>query len=130
MAEAVQLDMSAVDRHKGKEVLRLRDEVLPLVRLGTVMRTVGAGREQAAVIAELGERRTALAVDELVGREQIDLCAVIALRSDEPMKIDRANSLRRRHLLSRLRTPLWGNRSRCGDNLVRKSNAAAAQCRD
>lgn len=71
VAEAVQLDMSAVDRHKGKEVLRLRDEVLPLVRLGTVMRTVGAGREQAAVIAELGERRTALAVDELVGREQI-----------------------------------------------------------
>jgi two-component system chemotaxis sensor kinase CheA len=71
VAEAVQLDSSAVDRHKGKEVLRLRDEVLPLVRLRNVMRNTQPGAEQAAVIAELGDRRTALAVDELIGREQI-----------------------------------------------------------
>ena len=71
VAEAVQLDNSAVDRHKGKEVLKLRDEVLPLVRLRNVMRSSEGGVESAAVIAELGERRTALAVDELVGREQI-----------------------------------------------------------
>ena len=71
VAEAVQLDNSAVDRHKGKEVLRLRDEVLPLVRLRNVMRSSESGIESAAVIAELGERRTALAVDELIGREQI-----------------------------------------------------------
>ena len=45
--------------------------MLPLVRLRTVMRHSEAGGESAAVIAELGERRTALAVDELVGREQI-----------------------------------------------------------
>jgi two-component system, chemotaxis family, sensor kinase CheA len=56
VAEAVQLDSSAVDRHKGKEVL---------------MRSTSSGIESAAVIAELGERRTALAVDELIGREQI-----------------------------------------------------------
>jgi two-component system chemotaxis sensor kinase CheA len=71
VAEAVQLDSSAVDRHKGKEVLRLREEVLPLVRLRNVMRSTSSGFESAAVIAELGERRTALAVDELIGREQI-----------------------------------------------------------
>jgi two-component system chemotaxis sensor kinase CheA len=71
VAEAVQLDSSAVDRHKGKEVLRLREEVLPLVRLRNVMRSTVSGLESAAVIAELGERRTALAVDELIGREQI-----------------------------------------------------------
>jgi two-component system, chemotaxis family, sensor kinase CheA len=70
VAEAVELDTYAIDKHKGKEVLRLRDEVLPLVRLRNVMGS-SAGKEQAAVIAELGERRTALAVDELVGREQI-----------------------------------------------------------
>lgn len=71
VAEAVQLDVAKIDRHKGKEVLRLREEVLPLVRLRNVMRSNEAGVELAAVIAELGERRTALAVDELVGREQI-----------------------------------------------------------
>jgi two-component system chemotaxis sensor kinase CheA len=71
VAEAVELDRHAIDRHKGKEVLRLREEVLPLVRLRSVMRSNGSGVESAAVIAELGERKTALAVDELVGREQI-----------------------------------------------------------
>ncbi len=71
VAEAVQLDNCEIDRHKGKEVLRLREEVLPLVRLRSVMRARAAGAESAAVIAELGERRTALAVDELIGREQI-----------------------------------------------------------
>ncbi|HEY0673977.1 MAG TPA: chemotaxis protein CheA [Longimicrobiales bacterium] len=71
VAEAVELNADAVDRHKGKEVLRLRAEVLPLVRLRNVMHSSEAGVETAAVIAELGERRTALAVDELVGREQI-----------------------------------------------------------
>ena len=71
VAEAVELDSCEIERHKGREVLRLREEVLPLVRLRTVMRSTQNGSESAAVIAELGERRTALAVDELVGREQI-----------------------------------------------------------
>jgi two-component system chemotaxis sensor kinase CheA len=71
VAEAVELESCVVDRHKGKEMLRLREEVLPLVRLRAVMRSSDEGHESAAVIAELGERRTALAVDELVGREQI-----------------------------------------------------------
>jgi two-component system chemotaxis sensor kinase CheA len=71
VAEAVELDACGIDRHKGKEMLRLRDEVLPLVRLRSVMRTTAEGAESAAVIAELGERRTALAVDQLIGREQI-----------------------------------------------------------
>ncbi|HEX6063833.1 MAG TPA: chemotaxis protein CheA [Longimicrobiales bacterium] len=71
VAEAVELESCEIERHKGREVLRLREEVLPLVRLRTVMRSTQDGIESAAVIAELGERRTALAVDELIGREQI-----------------------------------------------------------
>ncbi len=71
VAEAIELDGRAIDRHKGREVLRLREEVVPLVRLRSVMRTNGTGGESAAVITELGDRKTALAVDELVGREQI-----------------------------------------------------------
>jgi two-component system, chemotaxis family, sensor kinase CheA len=71
VAEAVELDGANVDRNKGREVLRLRDEVLPLIRLRSVLRSPSTGTETAAVVAELGERRTALAVDRLVGREQI-----------------------------------------------------------
>jgi two-component system chemotaxis sensor kinase CheA len=41
------------------------------VRLRRVLRVQVDGREAAAVIAEIGDRRAALAVDELVGREQI-----------------------------------------------------------
>jgi two-component system chemotaxis sensor kinase CheA len=71
VAEAVELDSVVIERHKGREVLRLRDEVLPLIRLRTVLQSPLTGTETAAVVAELGERRTALAVDRLVGREQI-----------------------------------------------------------
>jgi two-component system chemotaxis sensor kinase CheA len=55
----------------GREALRLRSELLPLVRMRAVLEAADAEQERAAVIAEIGERRAALAVDELVGREQI-----------------------------------------------------------
>jgi two-component system, chemotaxis family, sensor kinase CheA len=71
VAEAVELDNVTIERNKGKEVMRLRDEVLPLIRLRSVLHSPSTGTETAAVVAELGERRTALAVDMLVGREQI-----------------------------------------------------------
>lgn len=71
VTEALELDNVIIDRHKGREVVRLRDEVLPLVRLRAVLRAPTSGTETAAVVAELGDRRTALAVDLLVGREQI-----------------------------------------------------------
>jgi two-component system chemotaxis sensor kinase CheA len=72
VAEAIELDTVTIERHKGKEVVRLREEVLPLVRLRSVLRAQSQdGSETAAVVAELGEKRTALAVDELVAREQI-----------------------------------------------------------
>lgn len=71
VAEALELNNVVIERLKGREVVRLRDEVLPLVRLRAVLRAVTSGTETAAVVAELGDRRTALAVDRLVGREQI-----------------------------------------------------------
>lgn len=71
VAEAVELDAVQLGYVNGREVMHLRAEVLPLIRLRSVLRTPGQGRETAAVVAELGERRTALAVDRLIGREQI-----------------------------------------------------------
>jgi two-component system chemotaxis sensor kinase CheA len=60
-----------VRRRRGREMVRLREDYLPLIRLRRVLGIRAPGREGAAVVAEAGERRGALAVDELVGREQI-----------------------------------------------------------
>jgi two-component system chemotaxis sensor kinase CheA len=69
--EAVELDGVMLAAVGGRESVRIRDDLLPLVRLRKVLQVRGAGEERAAVIAEIGDRRAALAVDELVGREQI-----------------------------------------------------------
>lgn len=71
VSEAVELQEVLVSAIGGRETLRVRDELLPLIRLRGVLGVDTYGAEQAAVVAEIGERRAALAVDELVGREQI-----------------------------------------------------------
>lgn len=69
VAEAVEL--RAVEVVEGGAAIALRGEELPLVRLSSVLQVPEQGREEAAVVIEVAERRFALAVDELVGREQI-----------------------------------------------------------
>jgi two-component system, chemotaxis family, sensor kinase CheA len=68
ISEAVELDE---DVGGTADVVHIRSRSVPLVRLRRVLRVEGDGREAAAVIAEIGDRRAALVVDELVGREQI-----------------------------------------------------------
>lgn len=60
-------------RHvKGKEVLVLRDEVLPLMHLRDVVGQGGAGAPGGEIVViERGERRSGLVVDELIGQEEI-----------------------------------------------------------
>jgi two-component system, chemotaxis family, sensor kinase CheA len=70
VSEALMLDGNVAEQ-RGREVVGVRGDELPLVRLRRVLGATAPGSEQAAVIAEVGERRSALAVDELVGREQI-----------------------------------------------------------
>lgn len=71
VTEALVLDEFLLLPRNGREGVLLRDEVLPLVRLREVLGSAGSGKEGAAVVTEMGETRSALAVDELVGREQI-----------------------------------------------------------
>jgi two-component system chemotaxis sensor kinase CheA len=71
VAEALELGAVNVDQRNGREVLRVRDQDVPLIRLRKVLNIAAAGTETAAVVAELGDRRTALAVDRVIGREQI-----------------------------------------------------------
>jgi len=70
--EAVELEDVTLARVRGQEVIRLRGEAIPLVRLSELFQMPGVrGQETAAVVAEMGDRRAALAVDHLVAREQI-----------------------------------------------------------
>ncbi len=71
VTEAMILEDVLVSAVAGREAVRVRDDLLPLIRLRQVLGVPAVGAETAAVVAEIGERRAALAVDELLGREQI-----------------------------------------------------------
>jgi two-component system chemotaxis sensor kinase CheA len=70
VTEAVTMQGQQTERQDGRETIALRGERIALVRLGSVL-GARVGNEAAAGVAELGERRVALAVDELIGHEKI-----------------------------------------------------------
>jgi two-component system chemotaxis sensor kinase CheA len=71
--ETVELRPDVQRSVQGRDVLMLRDEVLPLVRLRSLVDYDGEevlGLERV-IIVELAERRAALVVDELIGQQEI-----------------------------------------------------------
>lgn len=73
VSETVELAPSILRSVKGREVLMLREEVLPVLRMRQLMGFEGEalrGREQV-VIVEVAERRAALVVDALIGQQEI-----------------------------------------------------------
>jgi two-component system chemotaxis sensor kinase CheA len=73
VAETVEFDPRAVTSVRNREALLVRDLVIPTVHLSELV----AGPERRAsarrptLILEIGERRTALVVDALVGQQDI-----------------------------------------------------------
>ena len=73
VSETVELRPAIQRSVQGRDVLMLRDEVLPLVRLRSLVEFAGEaarGLEQVIVV-ELAERRAALVVDALIGQQEI-----------------------------------------------------------
>jgi len=73
VAETVEFDRRAVTSVRDREALVVRDQVIPTVHLRDLVSggaAVGAPR-QPTVILEVGERRTALVVDALLGQQDI-----------------------------------------------------------
>jgi two-component system chemotaxis sensor kinase CheA len=70
--ETVELESALLRTVKGREVLVLRDDVLPLIRLRSLLRmpTVSDERRQVVVL-EIADRRAGLIVDELTGQQEI-----------------------------------------------------------
>ena len=73
VGETVQLLPEEIGAVKGRPVAYLRDEVIPLHSLRTLLRTNGTreGEKRAAVILEVGEQRVGLEVDALLGQHEI-----------------------------------------------------------
>ncbi|HET7197807.1 MAG TPA: chemotaxis protein CheW [Burkholderiales bacterium] len=71
--ETVELEARSVRRVQGREVMLLRDDVLPLIRFDDLLRvdTNGAGTRRQVIVLEVGERRAGLVVDELTGQQDI-----------------------------------------------------------
>ncbi|HEX8394713.1 MAG TPA: chemotaxis protein CheA [Longimicrobium sp.] len=73
VGETVHLLAEEVGAVKGRTVAFLRDEVIPLHSLRTLLRSGGERPEgkRPAVILEVGEQRVGLEVDQLVGQQEI-----------------------------------------------------------
>ena len=70
--ETVELRTVRQQRVKGREVLVLREEVLPLVKMRQVMGLPEAQvKAPQVIVLEMGERRSGLIVDELAGQQEI-----------------------------------------------------------
>jgi len=70
--ETSRMQADEVHQVEGNEVLRLRGETLPLLRLGTMFATKpqpGESASQKIVILAVGDKRVALLVDHLLGQE-------------------------------------------------------------
>jgi two-component system chemotaxis sensor kinase CheA len=73
VSETVELHADILHTLKGREVLMIREEVLPLIRMRQLLGYEGEatrGLEQVVVV-EMAERRAALVVDALIGQQEI-----------------------------------------------------------
>jgi two-component system chemotaxis sensor kinase CheA len=73
VSETVELHPDILHTLKGREVLVIREEVLPLIRMRQLLGYDGEatrGLEQVVVV-EMAERRAALVVDALIGQQEI-----------------------------------------------------------
>ncbi len=73
VAETVEFDRRAVTSVRDREALVVRDQVIPTVHLRDLVSAPAHGQpaRQPTVILEVGERRTALVVDALLGQQDI-----------------------------------------------------------
>jgi len=73
VSETVELHPDILHTVKGREVLMVRDEVLPLIRLRQLLAFEGEAKRglEQVVVVEMAERRAALVVDALIGQQEI-----------------------------------------------------------
>jgi two-component system chemotaxis sensor kinase CheA len=81
VVESLRFRRDEVVRMNGRDTLRIRDRIVPLLHLAAAFdmpRAEGAADEPYAVILGRGERRIGLAVDRLKGQQEIVIKALDA----------------------------------------------------
>jgi two-component system chemotaxis sensor kinase CheA len=73
VSETVELHPEILHTLKGREVLMIREDVLPLIRLRQLLQYEGEAKRglEQVVVVEMAERRAALVVDALIGQQEI-----------------------------------------------------------
>jgi two-component system chemotaxis sensor kinase CheA len=86
VAETVEFDGRAVTALRSREALVVREQVIPTVHLRDLVASRGrpAPTRRPTVILEIGERRTALVVDALLGQQDIVIAPFDAPRGMPP----------------------------------------------
>ncbi len=86
VAETVEFDPRSVTALRTREALVVREQVIPTVHLRDLVASVArpAPTRRPTVILEIGERRTALVVDALLGQQDIVVAAFDAPRGMPP----------------------------------------------
>jgi two-component system chemotaxis sensor kinase CheA len=72
--EVVRIQIKDVKTMKGKEVIRLRDSVLPLARIADVFQVKGNGVQSDwfyIVVIGIGEQRLGVIVDMMIGQKEV-----------------------------------------------------------
>jgi two-component system chemotaxis sensor kinase CheA len=79
VVESIRFKASDVHQIGGRETLRIRERVVPLLRLASLFGLSGAqrsSRRQYAVILGRGDRRVGLVVDRLQGQQEVVIKAL------------------------------------------------------
>jgi two-component system, chemotaxis family, sensor kinase CheA len=86
VAETVEFDPRSVTALRAREALVVREQVIPTVHLRDLVASGArpAPARRPTVILEIGERRTALVVDALLGQQDIVIAAFDAPRGMPP----------------------------------------------
>ncbi|RMG71250.1 MAG: chemotaxis protein CheA [Nitrospirae bacterium] len=75
--EAVRIDSSEISRIDEQEVIKLRGEILPIVRLKELIGSGGNGsKNQYVVVVQSYERKFGLVVDGLLGQDEVVIKSV------------------------------------------------------
>ena len=84
--ETVELESALLRTVKGREVLVLRDDVLPLIRMRSLLRMPAVSDERRQVVVlEIADRRAGLIVDELTGQQEIVVKQFDGVRDGLPL---------------------------------------------
>jgi two-component system chemotaxis sensor kinase CheA len=76
VVESLKFNPAEVHRINGRDTLRLRDRIVPLVRLSTLFGFAGAETGTYAVVLGRGDKRVGLVVDRLHGQQEVVIKAL------------------------------------------------------